>query len=684
MKNITFLIIVLLFISFTAFSQSPCLPEGITFNTQEQIDNFQLNFPGCTEIEGDVLIFGGWSITNLAGLNMITSIGGDLDFEESHVLTSLTGLENLTSINGRLWIYQTDALSLTGIESLTSIGGDLWFTENESLANLSGLDNLNSVGGDILISGNPALTSLTGLESLVTINGNLRIGELDYGGNPSLVSIAALNNLTYIGGMLRIADNDALTSLTGLENVSALGGELGICYNFSLTNLCGLDNLTSIGGELYIIYNYLTNLTGLENLTSIVGGIHIWNNYALTSLAGLENLTYFSTLSIYNNFSLSACEAPWLCYYLSNPNGYVYIYGNADGCSGVVELAVACGGGMPCLPYGHYYFESQEDIDNFQSAFPNCQTLEGNVSISGSDINSLNGLNIVTSISGLLDINNNTTLTSITGINGLTSTGGLSIDGNNVLTNLMGLNNITSIDWQLNITGNSVLTSLTGLENLTFIGDDFSLYDNNALTSLTGLESLTTVNGSLNIGTQSYGGNPSLVNLTSLNNLTSIGGDLRIGYNDALISLTGIDNIEPNSINYLSIFGNDVLSTCDVQSICDYLTLPGAMVNISNNAPGCNSQEEIEEHCLTEVEETTARSGITLIPNPSKDIITISSPAINGNTFLSIFNVNGEKVIERQLQEPETRIDISALPRGVYFVRVRDEEMIEMEKIIKQ
>ncbi len=36
--------------------ESPCLPEGITFTTQAQIDNFQLNYPGCTEIEGDMKI----------------------------------------------------------------------------------------------------------------------------------------------------------------------------------------------------------------------------------------------------------------------------------------------------------------------------------------------------------------------------------------------------------------------------------------------------------------------------------------------------------------------------------------------------------------------------------------------------------------------------------------------------
>ena len=74
------LVTLISFISFTATSQS-CLPEGIVFTTQEQIDNFQTDNPGCTEIEGGVNI-GTYppntDITNLNGLNVLTSIGGDL------------------------------------------------------------------------------------------------------------------------------------------------------------------------------------------------------------------------------------------------------------------------------------------------------------------------------------------------------------------------------------------------------------------------------------------------------------------------------------------------------------------------------------------------------------------------------------------------------------------------------
>ena len=51
MKKLIFLIVAVAINYAAVFSQG-CLPEGITFTTQEQIDNFQINYPGCTEIEG--------------------------------------------------------------------------------------------------------------------------------------------------------------------------------------------------------------------------------------------------------------------------------------------------------------------------------------------------------------------------------------------------------------------------------------------------------------------------------------------------------------------------------------------------------------------------------------------------------------------------------------------------------
>jgi hypothetical protein len=97
--------ITLSLIIISGYSQS-CLPEGITFETQAQIDSFQINYPNCKEIEGDVYIGaeGGSSITNLNGLNVITSIDGSLHIGwvggswphhyNNPLLTSLSGLSN--------------------------------------------------------------------------------------------------------------------------------------------------------------------------------------------------------------------------------------------------------------------------------------------------------------------------------------------------------------------------------------------------------------------------------------------------------------------------------------------------------------------------------------------------------------------------------------------------------------
>ena len=78
MKKLT-LTIILIMSNIIIFAQcdESCLPNGITFETQAGIDNFQSNFPECTEIEGDVLIRGD-DITNLTGLNVLTAIGGDI------------------------------------------------------------------------------------------------------------------------------------------------------------------------------------------------------------------------------------------------------------------------------------------------------------------------------------------------------------------------------------------------------------------------------------------------------------------------------------------------------------------------------------------------------------------------------------------------------------------------------
>jgi len=309
-------------------------------------------------------------------------------------------------------------------------------------------------------------------------------------------------------------------------------------------------------------------------------------------LTGLDNIDAGSIrhLHINDNLSLSTCEVQSICDYLASPNGIIEIYNNAPGCNNPGEIANSCGFTMPCLPFGNYYFSSQTDIDNFQTDFPGCTELEGDVTISGSDITNLDGINVVVSIEGGL-----------------------------------------------------VIT------------------ENNALQNLAGLE-----------------------------NLTGIGGNLWIVYNDDLTSLSGIENLDAGTIGYLAIVENPSLSGCEVQSICNYLLGPGGSVEIYDNAPGCNSEEEVEEACLVGVDQLTVDGRqLAGFPNPTNGIFNLQFSTFNLQRIsLKIYDLYGRAmatVVDEVMPAGEhvLQFDASGLPAGIYFCVFKTGNGIETVKIIK-
>jgi len=92
MKKLLLSLVSIALLSTVSFSQ--CIPDGIVFSSQEYIDNFELNYPGCSEIMGYVLISGS-DITNLDGLHVLTSIGGDLRIGFNASLTNLNRIQPL-------------------------------------------------------------------------------------------------------------------------------------------------------------------------------------------------------------------------------------------------------------------------------------------------------------------------------------------------------------------------------------------------------------------------------------------------------------------------------------------------------------------------------------------------------------------------------------------------------------
>ena len=312
-----------------------------------------------------------------------------------------------------------------------------------------------------------------------------------------------------------------------------------------------------------------------------------------------------------------------------------------------------------CLPEG-ISFSTQEEIDSFQTNYPNCTEIEGGVSIFyGENITNLNGLSVLTSVNGYIHI-----------------------EGNPELDNLTGLVSLTSIGEALTII-NSALTSLTGLESLISIGGDLRIgiafngwvQPNPNLSNISALENLTSIGQSLMIVE-----NESLASLSGLENLTSIGWSLAINGNSSLTSLTGLDNISAGSIGNLDIVGNELLSTCEVQSICDYLVSPNGNINIYSNATGCNSQTEVEEACETVgIQTNNFDSEFLIYPNPATNKLFITSNNGLKIETVNIYNQFGQIVLKRN--EIRENIDISTLVQGIYIIEVTSDKLKVREKL---
>jgi len=437
----------------------------------------------------------------------------------------------------------------------------------------------------------------------------------------------------------------------------------------------------------------------------------------------LENIEAASIdhLTIIGNDQLATCDVQSICDYLAAPNGTVTIFGNATGCNNPGEIALSCGYPIPCLPFGDYYFSTQTDIDNFQTNFPGCTELEGNVKIWGEDIISLEGLSVITSILGDLELRNNPALISLNGLEGLTDiVGSITLSGNDALVNLEGMEGVTSIG-DFMISDNESLVNLIGVEGLTSIGGGFYINGNESLTSTTGLGNLATIGGTLSIGCgwgvlsnpnlaslaglenlNSIGdglcieGNTELNSLIALGNLTSVGGEyneeIRIIENESLTSLAGLDNIVPESIEAIIIEDNAQLSECHIQSICDYLAAPNSYIGIENNAPGCNSPEEVQEACdstQTVVSKFNHESTFTISPNPCSGTIKIRFEVGTTQTVnCDLINISGVRIKElisdvKSSGIHEMEIDLSDLKPGVYFCTLRTSDGIQTKKAIK-
>lgn len=317
---------------------------------------------------------------------------------------------------------------------------------------------------------------------------------------------------------------------------------------------------------------------------------------------------------------------------------------------------------------------SQAEINNFPVNYPGCTVIPDgiDIKITGNNIVDLNPLQQITTVLGAFEIRECPNLTNLNGLNNITAIGNDPLDGFILreltsLTDITALSNLDSITGEFTIRTCNQLTNLNGLGALVRNNGSVIIRDNAILTTLTGINSLKFIGETLEIVE-----NATLTDISALSNVdTIVGGEeggVFIEANDLLTSLSGLGNEQTEIGGNLDLLLNGDLSLCSVPSICKYLGNPpaDAVITISGNTTGCNTQPEIEAGCTgLSIEKLRHDIGLIITPNPFSDHLIIEH---TDNEEITLTTVLGR--CERiTVSEGKNELSTEHLQPGVYFIR---------------
>jgi len=300
-----------------------------------------------------------------------------------------------------------------------------------------------------------------------------------------------------------------------------------------------------------------------------------------------------------------------------------------------------------CMP-SDPYFNNQSEIDAFLINYPNCTSIQGNITIDGEDITNLNGFqNITTFENGIL------------------------IYGCPQLENLNGLESLTYVGDYFDIQQAQLIDDLDELSNLTYVGGALDILYCPLLTDLNGLGNIESSPTHIIIW-----GNPLISSLDGLSNIQSVSTTLKLQNNSSLSDISALSNISFSELSYLTIKDNIELSVCNINSICNALENGITEFTIENNGNDCNTVSEIEEVCATSIEEVNSQE-IGFYPNPAKTELIFHQTQ---KKSIRIFNSFGQEILFTN--DVTTKMNVSGLSPGFYLIQAEYSDRILKNKLI--
>ncbi len=228
-----------LLICFISNSRAQVCTGNIKLETQSDVDNFNINYPSCTELEGNLLITGN-DITDISPLVQLNKVIGDFE---------VVNCQNLVSIN----------------DTELNVIGSIRIIENESLNDIHGFNSTDSLK-TLYIFENPVLNIVAGFDDLKVASDSLHVDS-----NDSLEIIPSFKNIDFINH-LHIDRNSKLESVIGFNDLDSIN----LLEIFSVPIIDGFNALIK-GGTILISGTDIIKIEGFNNVERIAGGLWLAN-----------------------------------------------------------------------------------------------------------------------------------------------------------------------------------------------------------------------------------------------------------------------------------------------------------------------------------------------------------------------------------------------------------------------